>query len=308
MKNTSSCFLPIEWASAVYCAITLVLMLCLWGRLVEPWPMLAVRVCWLGTTLVAGFLHRRFPSRWLLFLRIAIQLMWLKQWYPDIYEFNRLLPNLDDVFAACEQQLFSCQPALLFSQVVTNHYWCEAFYLGYFSYFPMILVLMLVAFSKSDAMLKECSFVVIVSFFIYYLIYICLPVAGPQYYFAAVGTEVLAQGVFPSLGTYFSTHTEMLRNPGSDGLFRTLVETAQAAGECPQAAFPSSHIGVSTIVLLLCVRHRLRLGLWLMPLWVLLCCATVYIQAHYVIDTIAGFLSAFIVFYIVEKLYRRVAV
>ena len=301
-------FLPIEWAAAIYCAITLVLMLLLWGKLVDPWPMLMGRGCWLVVTLAAVLLHRCFPNRWLFLLRIAVQLIWLKQWYPDIFEFNRLMPNMDHVFAACDQALFGCQPALLFSQAVPNHYWCEAFYLGYVSYFPMILVLTLVTFSKGETMLKECSFVVLVSFFVYYLIYICLPVAGPQFYFAAVGTESLTDGVFPSIGTYFSTHTEMLTNPGGEGLFRTLVESAQASGERPQAAFPSSHIGVSSIVLLLCARHRLRLGLWLFPLWVLLCCATVYIQAHYVVDAIAGLLSAFVVFGVVENLYRRVAV
>ena len=301
-------FLPIEWAAAIYCAITLVLMLLLWGKLVDPWPMLMGRGCWLVVTLAAVLLHRCFPNRWLFLLRIAVQLIWLKQWYPDIFEFNRLMPNMDHVFAACDQALFGCQPALLFSQAVPNHYWCEAFYLGYVSYFPMILVLTLVTFSKGETMLKECSFVVLVSFFVYYLIYICLPVAGPQFYFAAVGTESLTDGVFPSIGTYFSTHTEMLTNPGGEGLFRTLVESAPASGERTQAAFPSSHIGVSSLVLLLCARHRLRLGLWLFPLWVLLCCATVYIQAHYVVDAIAGLLSAFVVFGVVENLYRRVAV
>lgn len=305
-NQRDSLFLPIEWAAGVYCAITLVLMLLLWGRLVNPWSMLMGRGSWLGVTLAVVLLHRWFPNRWLLFLRIAVQLMWLKQWYPDIFEFNRLMSNMDHVFAACDQALFGCQPALLFSQAVTNHYWCEAFYLGYVSYFPMILVLTLVTFSKSEPMLKECSFVVLVSFFVYYMIYLCLPVAGPQFYFAAVGTEPLTDGVFPAIGTYFSSHTEMLPNPGGEGLFRMLVESAQASGERPQAAFPSSHIGISTILLLLCARHRLRLGLWLLPLWLLLCCATVYIQAHYVVDAIAGLVSAFVVYWGVQKIYRKI--
>ena len=298
-------FLPIEWAAATYCAITLILMLCLWGRLVEPWSMLAGRAGWLAVTLVAAGLHHRFPYRWMLFLRIAVQLLWLPQWYPDIYEFNRLMPNLDHVFATWEQQLFGCQPALLFCQVLPNHYWCEAFNLGYVSYFPMIVVLMFVAFSKSETMLKECSFVVLISFFIYYIIFICVPVAGPQFYFQAIGIEQASAGVFPEIGTYFSTHTDMLPDPGTDGLFRTLVTMAHEAGERPQAAFPSSHIGIGTIVMLLCARHRLRLGLWLFPLWVLLCLATVYIQAHYVVDAIAGLLTAPVVCWLSTAIYKK---
>lgn len=298
-------FLPIEWAAAAYCAITLIAMLCLWGQLAHPLSMLGMRALWVAVTLVAVWLHRLLPTRWMLFLRLAVQLMWLQQWYPDIYAFNSLANNLDHVMAGWDEALFGCQPALLFSQLVPNHYWCEAFNLGYVSYYPMILALMLVAYGKSDAMLKECSFVVLASFLVYYLIYLCLPVAGPQFYFAAVGTDQIAHGVFPELGTYFASHTDMLPNPGTDGLFRMLVEAAQASGERPQAAFPSSHIGVSTIVMLLCARHRLRLGLWLLPLWVLLCCATVYIQAHYVVDAVAGLLTAPLVFGLTLRAYPR---
>lgn len=302
-EGRASLFLPIEWAAIVYCVITLAVMVFLWGRLLNPVPMLVCRGCWLALTLAAMCLHRRFPTRLTLFIRIIAQLAWLPQWYPDIFEFNRLMPNLDHVFAGWDQALFGCQPALQFSRLVPNHYWCEAFNLGYVSYYPMIAALMVVAFVKCDQLLKECSFVVLASFFIYYLIYICVPVAGPQFYFAAVSPDQVSQGVFPELGTYFSSHTEMLSNPGRDGLFRTLVETAQASGERPQAAFPSSHIGVSTIVMLLCARHRLRLGLWLLPLWALLCCATVYIQAHYVVDAIAGLLTAPVVYAICLKVY-----
>ena len=297
--------LKIEKAAAIYCALTTVAMFCLWGQLAQPLSMLAWRACWLAGTVAVAALHHRYPTRPMLFLRIAFQLVCLQQWYPDIYQFNCLMPNLDHLFAGADQTLFGCQPALQFSQWLSNHYWCEAFNLGYVSYYPMILVLMLVAYRHGDDMLRECSFVVLASFFIYYLVFLCLPVAGPQFYFAAVGVDQISQGVFPQLGTYFAHHTEMLPNPGTDGLFRTLVDMAQQSGERPQAAFPSSHIGISTIVMLLCARHRLQLGLWLLPLWLLLCCATVYIQAHYAVDAIAGLLTAPLVCALSFLCYKR---
>ena len=112
----------------------------------------------------------------------------------------------------------------------------------------------------------------------------------PTFYYKAVGLRHIAEGVFPNLGHYFSTHTDCLATPGyTDGIFYQMVEDAKAAGERPTAAFPSSHVGISTVCMLLLwhVRSR-KLLICLLPLYVFLCLATVYIQAHYAIDALAG--------------------
>jgi len=43
----------------------------------------------------------------------------------------------------------------------------------------------------------------------------------------------------------------------------------------------------------------------LAPFYILLCCATVYIQAHYAIDAIAGFVTACILFAILMRASRK---
>ncbi len=43
----------------------------------------------------------------------------------------------------------------------------------------------------------------------------------------------------------------------------------------------------------------------LAPFYLLLCCATVYIQAHYLIDAIAGFITAVILFAILLRISRK---
>jgi len=48
-----------------------------------------------------------------------------------------------------------------------------------------------------------------------------------------------------------------------------------------------------------------KLAYCLLPFYILLCCATVYIQAHYLIDSIVGFFSAFFVYQIVTLMYKR---
>ena len=294
--------LPFEKASLIYGVLTSLLMIVfvLSGlHFVSLGQMVLMRVEWLAMTVALVALGTLINIRYVRYARYADlgrvtgQLAWLAMWYPDTYEFNRLLPNLDHLFASVEETLFGGQPSLMFSELLPQAFWSEAFNLGYWSYFPMIAALVLTLFfTKRNYTLAATT--ILTAFFIYYAIYIFLPVAGPQFYFAAVGKETIEAGQFPALGTYFSAHTEMLPAPGyADGLFYQLVHAAQATGERPTAAFPSSHIGISTILLLLAYRHGPKALLCcLLPLWALLCCATVYIQAHYLIDAIAGLLSA----------------
>ena len=310
----------VEWIAIAWCLLTLVFMALLWSRLVEPEAMLLMRGKWLLMTVLLIGLGRLWPCRLTLYARITAQLIWLSQWYPDTYEFNRIFPNLDHVFAGLEQTIFGCQPSIHFSQLCTGIVWSELFNMGYWSYFPMIIVLVLTIFIKEllgqeskgsmvngHVLLSEgekwslvnegpsltVPSLILISFFIYYLIFIFVPVAGPQFYFQAIGLDAAASGQFPSIGTYFSSHTEMLPSPGDpDGLFCRLVASAHEAGERPTAAFPSSHVGISTIVMILARLHVPRLTWFLLPFYVLLCCATVYIQAHYLIDAIAGLITA----------------
>lgn len=52
-------------------------------------------------------------------------------------------------------------------------------------------------------------------------------------------------------------------------------------------------------------RGSRRLFACLMPFYVLLCCATVYIQAHYLIDAIAGFITAFGLYVLTTWMFKR---
>ena len=99
---------------------------------------------------------------------------------------------------------------------------------------------------------EKVSFVLVTSFFIYYLIYILVPVAGPQFYFPAIGMDNVMAQHFPAIGDYFNNNDILLPGPGFDhGFFFNLVEASQEVGERPTAAFPSSHVGISTIVMIM---------------------------------------------------------
>lgn len=239
-------------------------------------------------------------------LRVVSQMALLSYWYPDTFEFNRIFPNLDHLFATLESDLFGCQPALLFDQVCSGLFWREAFNMGYWLYYPMIALVSFYYFFCRPKEAERCTFVIMASFFLYYIVYIFLPVAGPQFYFPVIGEEIAAAGPYPELVDYFNLHPEItIAQEGKGGLFTELVGMAQGAGERPTAAFPSSHIGVTTILVMLAYRAKKWLFAVMFPVYVLLCCATVYIKAHYLVDAIAGLVTGVLVYYLTTWLYKK---
>ncbi len=294
-------FLAIEKLNLLYNLLTTILIIIFYERLQCPQTMLLGRFVILAGTFAIIYLYTKFPSAAMRLVRIIGQMALLSFWYPDTFEFNRIFPNLDYWFAGIEQSLFGCQPSMLFDQLCNGYWWREAFNMGYWAYYPMIATVILWYFFKRPQEIERCTFVVIASFYIFYLIYIFVPVAGPQFYFPAIGNELVANGIFPEIGNYFDLHPLIdIPQAGKDGFFTSLVNMAQASGERPTAAFPSSHIGISTVLMLLALRGNKGLAVVLLPFYVLLCCATVYIKAHYLIDAIAGLLSG-VLFYLLTS-------
>lgn len=296
----------VEIISLIYNALTTLLILLLFSRMDHPGTMILERLGIVVMTFTLIVLYQAKPCRITAFIRMVVQMSLLAYWYPDTYEFNRLFPNLDYLFAGAEQFIFGCQPAVEFSQHCSSIWFSEPFHMGYFFYYPMMLIVVLYYFFKHFEWFEKICFVLVASFFIYYLFYILVPVAGPQFYFPAIGMDKVNDCIFPAIGDYFSHNDILLPGPGFDhGFFYNLVESSQEVGERPTAAFPSSHVGISTIVMIMAWRVSKKLTGILFPFYVLLCCATVYIQAHYLIDAIAGLISAFFVYQLATLMYKK---
>lgn len=302
--------LEVEWVIMGYLMLTLLLMLFTWTKLPDPEPMLWGRFRVVVSTLALWGVYCLVPCRFTMLCRVTLQLALLSWWYPDTFSLNRIFPNLDHHFAALEQSIFGCQPALEFANHWTHPVWSELMYLGYSSYFLLISIVVVYYFIWRYEEFHRTVFIILTSFFVYYVIFVALPVTGPQYYYLAAGLDNISQGVFPNVGDYFLTHDEMMKMPGyEDGWFYQIMVNAHSAGERPTAAFPSSHVGVTTILLLLAWRSRSRLLVWFVfTLFLLMCLATVYIRAHYVIDVFAGLLSAIIMYITLHYIskYRRI--
>lgn len=275
-----------------------------WDELDKPGWLICARLAILAGMGVLYGLYRLRPCRLTWLLRSMFLLITLAYWYPETYNFAKCYPYYDHIFAHADWVIFGYQPSIEFSQNVTSLFWCEALNMGYYSYyFMMIGVLFYCLFARfKDS--ERYIFIFLGSFFIYYLTFEFLPVAGPYYYFKAIGIEAARAGNYPDLGHYFASHGELI-HAEVRGVFSQLVHDIQVAGENPVGAFPSSHVSMSTITMLIAWDTRNRwLFFCLLPLYILLCVATVYIMAHYTVDSIAGLLSACLLYWFMNRLYH----
>ena len=306
-KKPRKGLLAVEWVVLGYMLLTTLIILFTYTKAINPESMLWGRFRILVIITALWAVYRLVPCRFTLFCRIGVHLALLSWWYPDTYEINRVLPNLDPIFATWEQQLFGCQPALLFYEAVPSVFFSELMLMGYASYYPMIGVVALYYFFRRYQDFERITFIILASFFIYYVIFVALPVTGPQYYYHAAGLDNIVKGVFPDIGNYFATHQDKLPIPGSpNGFFHQLMEAAHETGERPTAAFPSSHVGVTIILALLAWRTRSK-GLITLTVvgLILMNFATVYLRAHYVIDIFAGWVSALTIYAVLNFLARK---
>jgi len=286
-----------EWATLAYTLFTTIFILVTFVRLTNPGDMLLLRAQAVLLTLALWGVYRLCPSKLTMLFRVAGQLLLLSWWYSDTYELNRIFPNLDHVFAGYEQSLFGFQPSLSFSQVFSHPIFSEFLSMGYVSYFPLFVGITLYYFFYRYEHFERTAFILMTSFFLFYVIFIFVPVAGPQFYFKAVGADQIAQGIFPNIGDYFNRIQFDVHNrdfimpiPGwEDGLMYKALIITHDAGERPTAAFPSSHVGIATVVLWLAWECKNRKVFYIcLPFAVLLFFGTFYILAHYAIDAIAG--------------------
>ena len=325
--NTTRRLLGVEWITIAYVVITTIMILCYYDTLQHIAQMLTLRAIAVGIIVVANLISPHLSPRLALAIRTMPLMALLIWWYPETYDFCSQLPYKDHWFAAADQQLFGCQPSLELGLALPQTLWSEAFNMGYYTYYYLMAAVIVYYILRQPDDYNRATTIFLGSFFIFYLIFEFLPVGGPQYYFQALtdiyGVDVFkltghtaaatqelmkinsttsTTDMFPDIGRYFAQHQDAML-PEAKGLFSQLVISTQEFGEHPTAAFPSSHVGMSTICMLLAWRaDSRRLFYILLPFYLLLVVATVYIRAHYLVDSIAGLIFAAILYYVLNRM------
>lgn len=231
-----------------------------------------------------AFLNRRFPGEAVSFFRNLYPLLFIGYFYTETSFLKNILigTNLDAHLSALEASVFGCQPSLCFSKAIPYKWFNELMNICYFSYYLMTAgVCISLYFLKRKESFRDV-FIVVFSFYMYYAIYALFPVTGPQFYFSPAEIEMDHPYLFGKIMHYILTNVEE-----------------------PTGAFPSSHVGVALILSWVAYRHLKKLFWWVLPFTLGICFATVYLKAHYLLDVIAGFISAPVFIFISSALYSR---
>ena len=222
-------------------------------------------------------------------MRVFYCMFYFGMFFSESIRLSHFVHNgvtFDGVFASLDYRVFGFQPAIEFWKALPqNRLVTEFFFFGYFTYYflmagPYWLLLYRGERRKAE---KGIAYICI-GFYLMYLFYLFFPVMGPKYYFSDL-------------------HSMWYSN--FDGfLFTNILKKAFARMNLSGAAFPSSHAAITVLSLIVTLRFWRKLGLILAPFTLLLLVSTVYIYAHYAVDTAAGILLGVVFAFALPPLVR----
>jgi membrane-associated phospholipid phosphatase len=286
---------PLDLLNAVVC--TVLLALCLYGaatgRLVG-WQVLAVRLALMlsGVLAIARLARRSALPR---ALAVIVEL------YPVALVplvFDALGPLIPAVNPAAEcgrdfwlmradRFLLGTDPTVWLQRLV-RPWLTDVMYLAYCAYFVVPFVVAgYVWRRRSPEAFRRYVFTVVLAFYVSYVGYFLVPARGPRFAMAAAHTTV------PTLYT--------------TPISRAIVNGMNAVERNKNDVFPSGHVMLTAVCLLLALRESRRLFLMLLPIGVGVLVSTVYCRYHYVIDVIAGLVLALPMPWVGERGYGRLA-
>lgn len=285
MVITAKRWLPLHIVLTSYCLLAILLSLSPSVKLVSGWAFYLPKLVILTTVAWWPWWKKQLPTKGLHFLNAILGVGFLGFFYNETGMLNHLLfLPIDPYLVNIESWLFGMQPSLLFSAKFHNVWIAELMNLGYLSYYFIIVGFVLMALYRKPEQFDRLLFLISQSFIIYYLIFILIPSWGPQFYFSAPANQA-NEGIF----------------------FQKIIAFIQHHGETATGAMPSSHVGITFMIALLSFRHFRRYFWFILPFALLLFCSTVYIKAHYLIDVIAGFISAPLILLLSQKIWNTLS-
>ena len=186
---------------------------------------------------------------------------------------------LDPLFRRIEYGLFCTKPAIVLAERFPEWWVSEYMHFAYFSYYLLFPIMGIILYLRKDrGPFEEYMFTLCSSFYVYYLIFIALPVIGGE-----------------SMG---------LPAAAGDGPFTRIMRVLYHNFEVGGGAIPSSHAGVAALLIVYAFRHLQRPMAWVYAvLCVSVMIATVYCRYHYAIDAISGALTGFALVFFWRRVY-----
>ena len=275
--------LPTDIVLFAYLFITTIYMLIFHGNIESFWQLMGARLLIIVVLAQIIILHKTTNSLWVKNLHLLFPLFLMGYLYGETHYMNNgvFITNLDPYFMEMDQFIFGMQPSILFSKKYNNWLFSELMYMGYISYYFQVIVITIYTYIKEKSKLNQTIFIIFNSFLIYYLVYAVLPVVGPQFHLNGVDAI-----------------------PSQSGFFSEFMQLINHNFEKPTGAFPSSHVGMTLMFSYIALKYSRKLFYIFIPFTILIMFATVYIKAHYAVDILAGIISAPIVYYFSQRIYR----
>ena len=275
--------IPKVWFSVLlYFAIIELFIIFTKPSLFLDWNFILTRIIFVFAFIFSLVIKNKISNNFFQLLQNILVFALMTFLYKETAMLNTLIfPKIDEFLSNLDQNIFNSQPSIEFSKHFNSLFFSELFYFGYFCYYLLPLVVFGVLYKFLPQKIEEFGFILITSFLLYYFIFIIIPAEGPQFYFTFPDNHIEAQGIFGNA-----------------------IKLIQKNGEAPTAAFPSSHVGISWIVIFWLYQNFRKSVKYFLPFVILLMFSTVYIKAHYFVDVVAGFLTAPIVFFLTFKFYK----
>jgi membrane-associated phospholipid phosphatase len=201
-----------------------------------------------------------------------------REWYPGLFfifgfeEIDHLVDmvtpqRIHQVLMAMDRAIFGVHPTVWLGQYARP--WLTELMMFCFCsfYFSIPLLGLVLYFKKKRWQLRELLLASAVAFYICFMVFIFLPAEGPWV-------------------TMVHMHPEPLRG----GLFTWLVSFVEGRGSIRGGAFPSSHVAIGLVVLVMACRHQRTMFWVLLPIISGLFVSTVYCRFHYAVDVLSGLL------------------
>ncbi|HEY4786090.1 MAG TPA: hypothetical protein VIH57_08570, partial [Bacteroidales bacterium] len=146
------------------------------------------------------YLDNRYKNKTISFLRNFYPLALLGYFYPEIDFLNNVFfRNLDPEVANLEVTIFGGHPSVWFSEMFHWKWFNDVMNFGYISYYFLIFFLAFWIYQKNIKSFPFVVFTISMSFYIYYLIFIIFPVAGPQFYLTPPDNQISDGYIFSQI-------------------------------------------------------------------------------------------------------------
>jgi len=208
--------------------------------------------------------------------------------YNEIGLLHHILYSVpqDAIFMQIDKFIFRENIGLTLCRHFPSKIFSEIMHFFYFSYYLVTIVPALYLLKKSVSGLERYLFILLCSFFLFYVVFIFYPVYGPEFYMTYLGKSVSPK----KLSGYY---------------FHNILNFILSKAERPGAAFPSSHVGISLIVFLIMKNYNKILSAIIFICFLGICISTIYIRAHYFIDVVAGLLVGYIFYLFTKFIYDK---